>query len=207
MTPPDQLQFLTVGHSNHAFDDFVVLLQRHRITAVADVRSAPYSRHHPQFNRETLRKSLREHEVAYVYLGAELGARSKDRSCYVDGRVQYSRLAATQAFQGGIARLREGAKIYRIAIMCAEKDPLDCHRTLLVARVLERDGASISHIRGDGSLESNHAAMLRLVDTFGLPRADMFRTERELIDAAAQQQEARIAYVDETFVRGEDDRS
>src|SRR4051794_8116259 len=99
---------MTIGHSTHSAARFVELLRQHHVTAVADVRSSPYSRHVPQFNRETLRSMLRENEIHYVFLGKELGARSTDPSCYVDGRVQYGRLATTSEFMEGIARILAG---------------------------------------------------------------------------------------------------
>jgi uncharacterized protein (DUF488 family) len=195
MTSDTRLELLTIGHSSHPLEVFLALLVEHRVTAVADVRSTPYSRRHPQYDKEQLSAALREHHIGYVFLGAELGARSKDAACYVDGRVQYARLAATEQFKRGLTRLIEGARSYRIAIMCAEREPLECHRTLLVTRALEREGAQVSHICSDGSLEPNHAAMLRLLEKLGLPREDLFRAEPALIEEAVRQQEARIAYV------------
>jgi uncharacterized protein (DUF488 family) len=187
-------EILTIGHSNHSVERFVELLKLHGVTAVADVRSVPYSRRQPQFNREALHASLRGSAIAYVFLGEQLGARTQDQSCYVDGRVQYSLLAATQEFKSGISRLLEGAGTYRIAIMCAEKEPLHCHRTLLVARALVPGGATVMHIKSDGALEAHRGAMLRLVDELGLPRTDMFQTESELIEEAARRQAAKMAY-------------
>lgn len=130
MTAPN---VLTIGHSNHPIERFIGLLKQDGVTAVADVRSAPFSRHNPQFNKDSLQQSLSEAGIAYIFLGKELGARSNDRSCYEDGRVQYERLARTDLFLDGIERVRKGAEQYRIALMCAEKEPLECHRTLLVA--------------------------------------------------------------------------
>ena len=124
---------LTIGHSTHAFDAFTALLHRHHVTAVADVRSAPYSRFNPQFNRKPLTEALKVQGMRYVYLGRELGGRSDDLDCYEDGRIRYDRVAATESFKSGLARVVQGAAKHRIALMCAEKEPLDCHRTLLVA--------------------------------------------------------------------------
>lgn len=121
----------TVGHSNHSIEAFISLLQKHGITALADVRSHPYSRHHPQFNRETLQRALRKVDINYVFLGKELGARSENPKCYRNGKVQYGLLAREPSFQEGLARLRKGMESHRIAMMCAEKEPLDCHRTIL----------------------------------------------------------------------------
>lgn len=187
---------LTVGHSTHSIDAFVDLLLRHQVTAIADVRSTPYSRFTPQFNREALAHTLATHRIRHVFLGHELGARSEDPSCYVDGRVQYSRLANTQSFAIGIERVLRGAEHHRIALMCAEKEPLDCHRTLLVARALSDRGLSIQHILADGRMEPHETTMNRLLDLVGLPRQELFRTRDQLLAEALAAQEERIAFVD-----------
>ena len=185
----------TVGHSNHAIDKFVSLLTANGITAVADVRSRPFSRRHPQFNKERLAAELAQHGIAYVFVGKELGARSEDPSCYEGGKVQYRRLAATELFKSGIDRVLAGAEKYRVALMCAEKEPLDCHRTLLVSRALESIGASIMHILSDASLEPQDKTMSRLVDLVGLSKEDMFQDRADLIAAACKLREDKIAYV------------
>ena len=188
---------LTVGHSTHTIEVFLSLLSRHGVTALADVRSTPYSRTNPQFNRETLEGHLKEHGVKYVFLGAELGARSNDLTCYEHGRVQYGRLARTDLFRSGIDRVIRGANEYRVALMCAEKEPLDCHRTLLVARALVDLGVSIEHILADGRLESHDATMERLLKIVGLPDHELFRSRDELVAEALMRQEQKVAYVDD----------
>lgn len=188
---------LTVGHSTHSLEAFVPLLQQHGVTALADVRSAPYSRFNPQFSREALGQSMIAHGIKYVFLGRELGARSADRSCYEDGRIQYARLARTDLFRRGIERVVRGATDYRVALMCAEKEPLECHRTLLVARALAELGFVVQHILADGRVESHEATMERLLDVVGLPHQDLFRSRDELIAEALGLQEERVAYVDE----------
>jgi uncharacterized protein (DUF488 family) len=188
---------LTIGHSTHSLDRFVALLKQHAVTAVADVRSAPYSRYNPQFNKAALERGLKAEGIRYVFLGRELGARSDDPACYEKGRVQYARLARTAAFRQGLQRLRRGATEHRIACLCAEKEPLECHRTLLVARALEEEeGIDVVHIHGDGRLETQAAAMDRLLDLTGLPRDDLFRSRAELIAEALTRQEQQVAYVD-----------
>jgi uncharacterized protein (DUF488 family) len=186
----------TVGHSNHSIDKFVGLLTANGITAIADVRSRPFSRRHSQFNKERLAAALAQHEIAYVFLGKELGARSEDPSCYENGKVQYGRLAATPAFKAGIERVLAGAEKFRVALMCAEKEPLDCHRTLLVSRALESAGASIAHILADGSVEPQEQTMSRLVELVGLSKEDLFQRD-DLIAAACRLREDKIAYVKE----------
>jgi len=184
----------TIGHSTYPIDKFIGLLQRHDITAVADVRSTPYSRFNPQYNKESLKTSLLDNGIHYVFLGDELGARSKDASVYENGRVSYHKLAQTSLFRRGLERLREGMRNYTIAMMCAEKEPLHCHRTILVSRELERCGINVAHILEDGSLEMNRDAIARLRRELKLPE-DMFRRDAELADDAYDAQEKKIAYV------------
>jgi uncharacterized protein (DUF488 family) len=186
----------TIGHSNHPIQHFLDLLQGHAITAVADVRSTPYSRFNPQFRREELRASATAVGIQYVFLGEELGARSQDPSCYdPDGRVSYARLARTEQFRKGIGRLIAGMEQHRIAIMCAEREPLECHRTILVSRELVREGVPVAHILGDGSLETHEHAMQRLARSLHLTETDLFSDPADLIERAYELQAARIAYV------------
>ena len=170
----------TIGHSTHPQERFIALLHQHGITALCDVRSTPYSRINPQFNREDLKEALRRSNIRYVFLGKELGARSEDPACYEHGRVQYDRLAHTDLFQRGLERVQEGMKKYKLALMCAEKEPLECHRTILVARHLTALGFDVRHIHADGKLESHADALSRLARMLNLPEYDMFRSREEL---------------------------
>jgi uncharacterized protein (DUF488 family) len=187
----------TIGHSTHSLETFVSLLKQHGVTALADVRSLPFSQFAPQFNEDTLARDLQARGIKYVFLGRELGARSDDRSCYEKGRVQYRRLARTELFKQGLERVMRGGEEHCVALMCAEKEPLDCHRTLLVARALDERGVEVAHILADGRLESHRDAMERLLDLTGLPHQDLFRSREDLIAEALARQEEKVAYVDE----------
>jgi uncharacterized protein (DUF488 family) len=184
----------TIGHSTHPFEHFLGLLRKHAIEAVCDVRSVPYSQRNPQFNREPLKETLREAGIAYVFLGKELGARSDNPGCYIEGKVQYNYLVDEPIFRAGLRRLREGIGRYRVALMCAERDPLTCHRTILVCRELRAPGLSIEHILADGSLETNYAAETRLMSMMNI-QPDMIHDERECIERAYEAQANNIAYV------------
>ena len=184
----------TIGHSSHSTDRFAELLAMHGVKAVADVRSMPYSRWQPQFNKEPLSSTLKADGVAYVFLGKELGARSKDPDCYDDGVVQYRKLAETALFRSGIERLLNGSKQMTVALMCAEKDPLDCHRTILVARELIEQGCEVKHILADGSIESHSEAMERLCEQLKIPESGLIPVPLETVYAA---QERKIAYIDQ----------
>jgi uncharacterized protein (DUF488 family) len=183
----------TIGHSTHTLEYFLSLLTKHGIQAVGDVRSVPYSRRNPQFSREPLMQGLRGVGIAYVFLGKELGARSDNPGCYIEGKVRYDYLAKEPAFLEGLERLRKGIQSHRVALMCAEKDPLTCHRTILVCRELRSPDLEIAHILADGAVETNVAAEKRLMSLLNL-RPDMFHSERECIEQAYEKQGNRIAY-------------
>ena len=187
-------RLFTIGHSNHAIEDFIALLEQHSVDCIADVRSAPYSRHNPQFNRETLRDSLKAHDIGYVWLGRELGARAEDEGCYIDGRVSFSKLAASPLFLAGIERLIEGSRKFTVAMMCAEREPLNCHRTILVSRHLITRGISIEHILGDGGLEPHRLTLDRLIELVGLEKNDLFRSADESIEEAYRLREREVAH-------------
>ena len=187
----------TIGHSNHAAEKFLRLLVGHRIEEVLDVRSSPHSRFNPHFNRRALETTLDKAGVGYGFMGDTLGGRPADPSCYDrEGRVQYDRLAETDAFKAGIRQVIRRAGDRRTVLMCSEKEPLHCHRTLLIARVLTEGGLGISHILADGGLEDHAAAMDRLLDRFKLPRdGDMFCSrERHIADALGRQAQ-QVAFV------------
>jgi uncharacterized protein (DUF488 family) len=152
----------TIGHSKHPAERFIELLRQHDIGALADVRSTPFSRFNPQFNRERLAAALRDAGIQYVFLGQELGARPREREFYDGDRVSYGKLARAERFPQGVERVMAGSREHRIALMCAERDPLHCHRALLISPALERAGVPVSHILADGSLET-HADLMKRV--------------------------------------------
>jgi len=188
-------EIYTIGHSTHPIDEFIGLLKMHGINAVADVRSDPYSRYNPQFNRENVQPELKRHGIAYVFLGKELGPRSDDQGCYENGKVSYRRLARTTLFQDGLKRIRQGMGSYRIALMCSEKDPVACHRAILVCRHLRSDGIQILHILEDGSIEENDAVVKRLMELLNLSDKDLFTTSEEMVERAYDIQGEKIAFV------------
>jgi uncharacterized protein (DUF488 family) len=193
----------TIGHSSHELDHFVDLLKLHKVSTVCDVRSKPYSRRNPQFNSGELKNFLFGNGISYVFLGRELGARSEDPSCYVDGKVEYERLAKTELFRTGLQWVREHISKSRLVLMCAEKDPLECHRTILVSRSLSALGIAVDHILENGQLESQASLLQRLLSRFYKDHeTDLFRSRDEIIQDAFAIQSARIA-----FEANEEDRA
>ena len=189
-----QAQIFSIGHSNHSIDKFLSLLAKSEINMVVDVRSAPFSRMFPQFNQETLKKSLNENSIGYLFLGDQIGGRSNDPDDYLDGQVVYKALAQKEAFKAGVERLKEGSTKYRIALMCSEKEPLDCHRTLLVSEALAKSDIPVGHIHADGTVEAHEDALARLLTLHNLSSPDLFSDDKDRVQEALTLQEKKIAY-------------
>jgi uncharacterized protein (DUF488 family) len=186
-------ELYTIGHSTQSWEQFLSLLARHRIGAIGDVRSSPYSARCPQFNRDILERALRVANIRYVFLGDDLGARRAEPECYIEGVALYDRIARTAAFRAGLQRVRKGVANLRLALMCAEKDPLECHRTILVCRHLRND-MDIQHILNDGSVEYQADAEARLMAEEKVPGDDLFTPREELIAKAYDRRGGKIAY-------------
>jgi uncharacterized protein (DUF488 family) len=145
----------SIGHSNHGLARLVELLQRAGVTAVADVRSQPFSQRHPHFNRSELERGLQTSEISYAFFGGHLGGRPGQVHLYDrEGRVDYERVRATALFQQGLDLLCQALEQFTVATLCSEEDPLDCHRGLMIAPALVERGIKPAHLRGDGSIES-----------------------------------------------------
>lgn len=184
----------TVGHSNHTEDTFLALLKQHKINAIADVRSSPYSRFASQFNRESISELLSKAGITYVFLGNYLGARPNDPVCYRNGAIDFSILSQRDYFQDGLTRVRKGALRFNLAIMCSEKDPIQCHRMILVCRNLRRSDTTIKHILADGKLEDNRDTEYRLMKTLKIDTSDLFMSKDDLVEEAYDKQGKQIAY-------------
>ena len=169
----------TVGHSNVSQEAFIALLQQHRIDVLVDVRSAPYSKYVPHFNGDALKQAVVRTGIKYLYLGGELGGRPREREFYdAKGHVRYDLIAESPEFRKGIERLLRGIREHRVALMCNEEDPHECHRRLLVGRVLTARGVAVLHIRGDGRIQ---------------PEAELAEAERKDAPADVQQEFAFAA--------------
>jgi uncharacterized protein (DUF488 family) len=150
MTEPN---ILTIGHSNHALARFLALIEGARVSLIADVRSRPVSRFVPHFNRKPLETALAEHGISYLFLGRELGGRPEDPALVRNGKPDYALMARTPAFAEGLARVIETSANEKVALLCAERDPIDCHRFHLIARELNARQIGVAHILSTGEIE------------------------------------------------------
>jgi len=186
----------TIGHSAHPLDTFVRLLAGSNVTAIADVRSYPFSRRSPQYNRRDLEASLKQRGIEYRFFGKALGGRPKDLKLYVGGTADYEAMAKTEGFREGIERVIKGAKKHRLALMCSELDPIECHRCLLVGRALSTQGVPVLHILPDATVESQHDIEERLLDLNKEVNHDFFMPREEKLQAAYRDQGMRVAYTE-----------
>jgi uncharacterized protein (DUF488 family) len=184
----------TIGHSAHSYERLVELLRGAGATAVADVRTAPHSRRFPHFNRGVIEARMRLDGIAYSFLGAELGGRPKGSHYYRDGVADYERMAAAPELQQGLKRVTEGLQRYRIALMCAEQNPRDCHRCLLVSRALLERGFDSRHILPDGRLVSQAEIEEELLAASGRGQEDLFASRQERLAAAYRERARKVAF-------------
>jgi uncharacterized protein (DUF488 family) len=184
----------SIGHSNIPAERFVALLRDVGVDTIADVRSTPFSRWFPWFSAKNLTVTLAQHAMAYLGYGDALGGRPRDAALYRDGVADYEAMARQPDFQSALDRLTSEAAHARICLMCAEREPLDCHRCLLVARALAERGLTIGHILYDGTVEPHAATEQRLLALTGASD-DLFVTGQGERLAAAYRRRARaVAY-------------
>jgi uncharacterized protein (DUF488 family) len=170
----------TIGHSNHPIERFVALLKAGGVERLVDVRSMPWSRRFPQFGRERLAKSLEEAGIAYTWEGEALGGKPKAGGSYDDA-------AARPEFKDAIGRLVADAGSTTLCLMCAEKEPLDCHRTVLVSRRLAERGVAIEHLLADGTVRPHADVEEALLKKSG--GADLFEDRAARLTRAYQARE------------------
>jgi len=193
---------LTIGHSNIPADRFIGLLRGAGVDAVADVRSTPASRHFPWFSKNNLAARLQQEGMAYLPFGDTLGGRPREASLHRDGVADYEAMARRPEFCVGLDRLCAAAAGHCVCLMCAEREPLDCHRCLLVARALAERGLGVGHILHDGAVTPHTVVEQQLLADYG-DGADLFSAGQSDRLAAAYRRRARaVAYRAKTASSG-----
>ncbi len=184
----------SIGHSNHRTEHLIGLLRLHGIQTVADVRSVPYSRHHPQFSREAFERTLTAQGFSYVFLGKELGGLRQERECYHQHQVDYEKVATLPVFQEGLRKLVDLTSSMKVVMLCAEQDPLACHRALLIARHVRGFVGEVLHIFRNGNVETHAQIEERLLRDYAQQESDLFVTREELLEEVYRKRAKEIAY-------------
>ena len=191
-------ELFTIGHSNHSLDHFIELLVAYRLSTIIDVRTNPYSKYSPHFNKDVLDSALRNANIDYMFLGRELGAQRSEDDCYIEGQAKYDRIAHLSIFQNGLERVLKEVENNRTALMCSESDPITCHRTILISRELKKicPDLKITHILADGTEEQQETSEKRLINLHKL-QPELFgdlTSMSGLIEKAYDLQAEKIAY-------------
>lgn len=185
---------LSIGHSNDSVEIFIERLKIHHIQAIADVRSQPYSRYASWFNREDISAALKKNNIAYVFLGDALGARCTDPHCIRDGKIDFTKVAKRKEFQSGITRIKQGLLKFNIALMCSEKDPTTCHRTILIAREFIKNNIDIQHIFPDDTIKQ-HSKLMQNIAYENNYDNDLFMSEEDKINQSYKLQAGKMGYL------------
>lgn len=162
------MEIYTIGHSNYSIERFIKMLKYHEINCVVDIRGTPYSKYNIQFNKETIRKTLIDNGFIYIYMGKEFAVQRNDRSSYTkEGYADFEKVIYDSDFIHGVERLKLGCeKGYKIALMGAMQDPINCHRAVLVGRALVEKGFTIKHILHENTLASQKDMEDRILEKY-----------------------------------------
>ena len=187
----------TIGHSTHDIDYFIGLLKTYEINCLIDVRSQPYSKFAPQFNKDELISKLTSEKILYAHFGKEFGARHTESSLLDDSgkKVDFDKVRKSDEFNQGWQRLKKALELgqYTIALMCAEADPFDCHRFSLISYQL-RQKVAVNHILKDGNLKENSDLEIQLLEKYNKNLNPLFDTEEQQIEKAYRLRGKDIAF-------------
>lgn len=171
----------TVGHSTHRLDSFLELIKTVEINCIVDVRSVPASAYNPQYNQDTFKSFLKNNHITYLHFAEEFGARRTDYELLDnEGKLDFEKVRKTGIFNYGLERIWKGVNNgFRIALMCSESEPLDCHRFSMISVGLEKDGFDVSHILKDKSVKTNLELEKELLKKYEkkIPQSNLFEPE------------------------------
>ena len=160
---PTHIPIYTIGYGSRSIEKLIELLHAHKIAYLIDVRSAPYSRYKPEFSKAPLANELEQHGIRYVFMGDTLGGRPDDETCYVNGKVDYKKVKATESYQRGIQRLHAAfSQQHSIALMCSEGKPEECHRCKLIGATLTNENITVVHIDENDEQRTQEQVVERL---------------------------------------------
>ncbi|MCF2643501.1 DUF488 domain-containing protein [Roseburia hominis] len=193
----------TIGHSQHTIDYFVYLLNKYSINYVLDVRSTPYSKYAEQFNKGNISVFLNKVNIHYFFMGKYFGARPIETSLYSEkGYLDFEKVAQSERFNKGMENVILGLERgNRIALMCTEKDPMDCHRAIMVSRAFDKKGIKVKHILPNGDIQTQRQLDNKLADKYFPNRGQLsifnyenIMSEEEYISQAYRKRNEEIGY-------------
>lgn len=197
----EQGRVYTIGYTAFDQEQMIKTLKKYNIHCLIDVRTVPASARLPQYSRPVLEAVLKKAGIRYRHY-PEFGARQEDSKWYnAEGYLDFERYMESEAFQSGIHKVQEGMRLgYRFTLMCAEKDPINCHRAIMVARGFSKAGNDVAHIcvdsMGKDYLESQQELERRLMLKHGdnPDQMSLLETMDERIERAYRKQNEAIGY-------------
>ncbi len=167
----------TIGYSGFDIDNFLLALKKYSIGALVDVRTSPHSAYYTIYDRENIKNILNRENIFYLFLGKELGARPEDGALYTRHIADFKKISNSESFIEACKRIRQGIEMFPICMMCAEKDPINCHRTVLVANAFRNryPEVSIFHIHSDLKIERQDRIDRRIMALYNLEQEHLFK--------------------------------
>ncbi len=161
-------QIYTIGYTSFQINDFIETLIKYKITCLIDVRSTPYSQHYSDYNKDTLEITLKNKEIIYRNYAHEFGARQENTIFYANGGyLDFNKFTSSNQFLEGVKKVTKGIeKGYKFALMCAEKDPINCHRSIMLGKGFKELGYNVDHIKANGQVETQCEIEIRLLDMY-----------------------------------------
>lgn len=192
----------TIGYTGFSAYEFINVLRDREINVVIDVRSTPYSERYPDYNKENLERVLKSNQIYYRNYIKEFGARQDNRNFYSsEGYLDFEVFSKSEQFLSGVEKIENSvAKGYKIVLLCAEKKPIQCHRTILVARAFHKLGYKVIHLLPDNATVTHKEIEIQLLNEYFPNRAqiDMFstdvKTDEEYLNEAYKIQNKKIGY-------------
>lgn len=194
----------TIGYSGFSIKDFIDTLKKHSINCIIDVRSSPYSKFYHEYDKEVLEKTLKDNNILYRNYDKEFGARQKDKKYYTDNVLDFDKFTSSNQFLDGVNKINNGVdKGYTFALMCAEKDPIDCHRSIMLGKGFCQNKYKVVHIISKQTVELQEELERRLVDVyfpnrFQLNLFEFEMSEKEMVKQAYRKRNRDIGYCDKT---------
>lgn len=193
-------EIYTIGYSSFKIEDFIQILKRNNITCVIDVRSNPFSEYFQDYNKDILEKKLKKENIMYRNYKKEFGARQEEPSFYPKGYLDFDLFTKSEQFNEGVLKIAKGIEMgFSFVLMCAEKDPITCHRNIMVAKAFKERGYNIKHILFDGSIESQDDIEKRMIKEYFPERNQMAlfdenKSDEDLIKASYNKKNEEIGY-------------
>ena len=190
----------TIGYTAFQIKDFIETLKQHEINALIDVRSLPYSEYYAEYNKENLKHMLAVDKIYYRNYANEFGARQTEKQYFShEGYLDFELFTQSESFAHGYDKVIDSlTQGYNIALMCAEKDPETCHRTIMISRVFHQNGHLVKHLLAGGDMEGQDDVEQRLLDKYFPNRNQLSLFEdppkEELLRLSYQKRNAEIGY-------------